>query len=133
MGGQLALNTKLEGMARCGCSLLQGALLEWRNDMHIKSRWSSLTPVREEYISGPRRGVEHKAKNLLQRCQSRRLGSTEDHIPNGVVTRDSIAVASTSDLMVSIGIMQCHGILDRNSHHYEEEPLANSASSILEM
>ena len=64
-GGQLELNTKLEGVAQCGCNLLQGTLLEWRDDMYIKSRWSSSTPVREEYIGGPRRGVGHKAEGLL--------------------------------------------------------------------
>ena len=63
-----------------------------------------MTPVREEYIGGPRRGVGHKAKGILRRCQSHRLGSTEDHIPNGVVTRDLITVATTADLMVSIDV-----------------------------
>ena len=65
------------------------------NDMYIKSRRSSSTPAREEYIGGRRRGVGQKAEGLLiRRCQSRRLGSTEDHIPNDVVTSDPIAVAT---------------------------------------
>ena len=38
MGDQLALDAKLEGLAQGGCSLLQGALLEWRNDKYIKRR-----------------------------------------------------------------------------------------------
>ena len=63
-----------------------------------------MTPVREEYIGRPSRGVGHKAKGLLRRCQGRRLGSTEDHIPNDVVTRDPIAVVATADLMVSVDV-----------------------------
>ena len=104
MGGQLALNAKLECVIWSGCSLLQDALLEWRNDMHIKSRWTFSTPSGENYISRLRGGLGHKAEGLLRRCQSYRLGSTEDHTPNGVVTRDPIAIATTADLMVSVAV-----------------------------
>ena len=65
MGGQLALNTKLESVARCGCSLLQGVLLKWGANMHIKSSWSATTPVWKKDISWPREKVQYQAEGLL--------------------------------------------------------------------
>ena len=53
MRGQLVLNAKLEAVAQCGCSLLQGTLWDCRYNVHIKIWTLSSAPFREEDISGP--------------------------------------------------------------------------------
>ena len=71
--------------------------------MHIKGRCrSSSTPVRMEDVSGPEDRVRNKIEGLLRRCKSLRLGSTEIHVPNGIVTRYLIEVGTTVDLIVSV-------------------------------
>ena len=66
MGGQLALNSNIQSMARgVGC-LMKGVLLEGRDDMNIKSCW--VAPA-EQNVSRSGKGVRHNPSSFSRRSE----------------------------------------------------------------
>ena len=57
MGGQLALNTNIECVARSMGCLVKGVLLYRRNDMDIQGCWAAPTPDGEKDVGMSREGV----------------------------------------------------------------------------
>ena len=69
--------------------------------MDIQSNRPATAPGGNKYISRPGERFRDEIGHLLGRSQGSRLGSTVDDIPDGIMSRDPVSVAPTSDLVIS--------------------------------
>ena len=98
------MDTNLEGMPRCVRSLRYGLLLERADDVDVKGSRTTTAPVREEDVCWVRLRTRDQTGGFLGGGQCGRLGSREDHIPDGIVAGYAVFITTTPDLVIPEGV-----------------------------
>ncbi len=69
--------------------------------MHVQGGWTAIGPVWEEDISWAGARLGHQAGSFFGGSKGGRLSGLKDDVSDRIVAVDSVAVASTADLVVS--------------------------------
>ena len=91
------------------------------------SRWGGVC------LPALRVGVGDHTRSLSRRCQGRRPGSVEEDGTDGIVPSDSVPVASTPNLVVSIGV-RCAAALwagVTGAMKWHSQPVPQAAAELL--
>ena len=113
-------------MARGGGCLSQGLLLKRGDDVYVLCSRVTMGPSGEENVGWPGKRVSDQIGHLLSRCQSSRLGNTEQHVTDGIMTCNLVPVATTD------GHRRGHrwsGIRGKSRQSYEVACPASTAGS----
>ena len=126
------MDANLEDMPRCVRSLRYGLLLERADDVDVKGSRMTTAPLREEDDSWASLRTREQTGGFVGGGQCGRLGSREDHIPDGVVAGYA-GICCLHYHHTRPGdprrSQQCRDIQDRGTDCCGEEPLASSAGS----
>ena len=69
--------------------------------MDVQSGRATTAPDGEEDVCWARYRVRHHTRGLLGGGQGSGLDSSENHVSNGVMARDAVTIATTTNLMVT--------------------------------
>ena len=98
------MDANLEGMLRCVRSLRYCLLLERADDVDVKGSRTTTAPVREEDVCWARLRTRDQTGGFPWSTQCSRLGSREDHIPDGIVAGYAVSITTTLNLVIPEGV-----------------------------
>ena len=120
-------------MARGRGSLSQGLLLEGGDDVDVQSSRTTSTPGGEVDVSRAGEGAGDQVSHLLRWSKGSRLGSTVEHVTDGIVTCNPVPLPPTANLMVTIRVG--HGMAFRagigSAVEWHTQPVPEAGAKLL--